>query len=408
MIREELAAVRDQFADPRRTEIQASHLDLSIEDLIAEEDMVVTVSRTGYAKTQPLSDYQAQRRGGRGKSATAMKDEDVIEHLLVASTHDTVLLFSNKGKVYWLKVYEMPVASRGSRGKPLVNLLPLDEGEAINAIMPVKDYSPDCYIFFATAKGTVKRTSLDQFSRPRSVGLIAIDIEEGDRLVGAAITSGNDHVMLLSSNGKAIRFEEGNVRAMGRTARGVRGMKLLGDAEVISLIIPKSQQIDADADIETEGEEGAPLENGNGGQIYILTASENGYGKRTRLEEFPLRGRGGQGVIAMQTSERNGSLVAAMQVYSADEMMLITDRGTLVRTRVDEVSITSRNTQGVMLIRLGNDEKLVKTVRIDEPEAASELEDGAEGEAEDAPNAELQSGPDADENGSVEESQNDE
>ncbi len=410
VIREELAAVRDQFADPRRTEIQASHLDLSIEDLIAEEDMVVTVSRTGYAKTQPLSDYQAQRRGGRGKSATAMKDEDVIEHLLVASTHDTVLLFSNKGKVYWLKVYEMPVASRGSRGKPLVNLLPLDEGEAINAIMPVKDYSPDCYIFFATAKGTVKRTSLDQFSRPRSVGLIAIDIEEGDRLVGAAITSGNDHVMLLSSNGKAIRFEESNVRAMGRTARGVRGMKLLGDAEVISLIIPKSQQIDADADadIETEGEEGTSLENGNGGQIYILTASENGYGKRTRLEEFPLRGRGGQGVIAMQTSERNGSLVAAMQVYSADEMMLITDRGTLVRTRVDEVSITSRNTQGVMLIRLGNDEKLVKTVRIDEPEAESEPEDGAEGEAEDAPNAELQSGPDADENGSVEESQNDE
>jgi DNA gyrase subunit A len=410
VIREELIAVRDQFADPRRTEIQASHLDLSIEDLIAEEDMVVTVSRTGYAKTQPLSDYQAQRRGGRGKSATAMKDEDVIEHLLVASTHDTVLLFSNKGKVYWLKVYEMPAASRGSRGKPLVNLLPLDEGEAINAILPVKDYSPDCYIFFATAKGTVKRTSLDQFSRPRSVGLIAIDIEEDDRLVGAAITSGNDHVMMLSSNGKAIRFEETNVRAMGRTARGVRGMRLLEGAEVISLIIPQSQQIDADADSEAEGEEGAALENGNGGQIYILTASENGYGKRTRLEEFPLRGRGGQGVIAMQTSERNGSLVAAMQVYSADEMMLITDRGTLVRTRVDEVSITSRNTQGVMLIRLGNDEKLVKTVRIDEPEngVEGEPEDGAEGEAEDAPNAELQSGPDADENGGVEESQNDE
>ncbi|MCE8014932.1 DNA gyrase subunit A [Halomonas sp. MCCC 1A17488] len=410
VIREELTAVRDQFGDARRTEIQASHLDLSIEDLIAEEDMVVTVSRTGYAKTQPLSDYQAQRRGGRGKSATSMKDEDVIEHLLVASTHDTVLLFSNKGKVYWLKVYEMPAASRGSRGKPLVNLLPLDEGESINAIMPVKDYSPDCYIFFATAKGTVKRTSLDQFSRPRSVGLIAIDIEEGDRLVGAAITSGNDHVMMLSSNGKAIRFEESNVRAMGRTARGVRGMKLLGDAEVISLIIPQSQQIDADADAdsETEGEEGTALENGNGGQIYILTASENGYGKRTRLEEFPLRGRGGQGVIAMQTSERNGSLVAAMQVYSADEMMLITDRGTLVRTRVDEVSITSRNTQGVMLIRLGNDEKLVKTVRIDEPDAESEPENGDEGEAEDAPKAELQAGPDADGNEGVEENRNDE
>ena len=327
-----------------------------------------------------------------------MKDEDVIEHLLVASTHDTVLLFSNRGKVYWLKVYEMPAASRGSRGKPLVNMLPLEEGEAINAILPVRDYDPEHYIFFATAKGTVKRTSLEQFSRPRSVGLIAIDLEEGDRLIGAAITSGSDHVMLLSSNGKAIRFEEGNVRAMGRTARGVRGMRLLDDAEVISLIIPQSQLIDAEADVEAEGEAeaeaGVAVEAGNGGQIYILTASENGYGKRSRLEEFPLRGRGGQGVIAMQTSERNGALVAAMQVYSSDEMMLITDRGTLVRTRVEEVSITSRNTQGVMLIRLGNDEKLVKTVRIDEPddaspeEAAAPESDADEGQDAAAPDAE--------------------
>ncbi len=389
VIREELIAVRDQFGNPRKTEIQASHLDLSMADLIAEEDMVVTVSRSGYAKTQPLSDYQAQRRGGRGKSATAMKDEDIIEHLLVASTHDTVLLFSNRGKVYWLKVYEMPVASRGSRGKPLVNMLPLDEGEAINAILPVRDYDPEHYIFFATAKGTVKRTSLEQFSRPRSVGLIAIDLEEDDRLIGAAITSGADHVMLLSSNGKAIRFEEGNVRAMGRTARGVRGMRLLGGAEVISLIIPQSQLIDAEADGEGEGEEepGVTLESGNDGQIYILTASENGYGKRSRLEEFPLRGRGGQGVIAMQTSERNGSLVAAMQVYSSDEMMLITDRGTLVRTRVDEVSITSRNTQGVMLIRLGNDETLVKTVRIDEPGDASPGDATSEPDADDGQDA---------------------
>ncbi|MBB3183202.1 DNA gyrase subunit A [Halomonas fontilapidosi] len=394
VIREELIAVRDQFGNPRKTEIQASHLDLRLEDLIAEEDMVVTVSRTGYAKTQPLSDYQAQRRGGRGKSATAMKDADVIEHLLVASTHDTVLLFSNRGKVYWLKVYEIPAASRGSRGKPLVNLLPLDEGEAINAILPVRDYDSQSYIFFATARGTVKRTSLEQFSRPRSVGLIAIDLEENDRLVGAAITTGADHVMLLSSNGKAIRFEESDVRAMGRTARGVRGMRLLGEAEVISLIIPQSQQIDAEAgfdgraesESEAEAEEGASVEAGNGGQITILTASENGYGKRSRLEEFPLRGRGGQGVIAMQTSERNGALVAAMQVYSSDEMMLITDRGTLVRTRVDEVSISSRNTQGVMLIRLGNDEKLVKTVRVDEPEDNGEvaLEAPAEAEHENA------------------------
>ncbi|MFN2331026.1 MAG: DNA gyrase subunit A [Halomonas sp.] len=392
VIREELIAIRDQFGDKRRTEIQASHLDLSMEDLIAEEDMVVTVSRSGYAKTQPLTDYQAQRRGGRGKSATAMKDEDIIEHLLVASTHDTVLLFSNRGKVYWLKVYEMPAASRGSRGKPLVNMLPLDEGEAINAILPVRHYDPESYIFFATARGTVKRTSLEQFSRPRSVGLIAIDLDEGDRLIGAAITSGADHAMLLSSNGKAIRFEESNVRAMGRTARGVRGMRLLGDAEVISLIIPQSQQIDAEADVENESEasaeEGVVVENANAGQIYILTASENGYGKRSRLEEFPLRGRGGQGVIAMQTSERNGSLVAAMQVYSTDEMMLITDRGTLVRTRVEEVSTTSRNTQGVMLIRLGNDEKLVKTVRIDElDDTSTEAEEAGTGPDFDADEA---------------------
>jgi len=268
----------------------------------------------------------------------------------------------------------MPVASRGSRGKPLVNLLPLDEREQISTILPVSDYDPSHYIFFATAKGTVKRTSLEQFSRPRSVGLIAIDIEENDRLIGAAITSGDDHAMLLSSNGKAIRFEEGNVRAMGRTARGVRGMRLTGDAEVISLIIPKSQQIDAETDAEPDGEADAAVAletsqaSQSDGQIYILTASENGFGKRTRLEEFPLRGRGGQGVIAMQTSARNGQMVAGMQVYDSDEMMLITDRGTLVRTRVEEVSTTSRNTQGVMLIRLGKEEKLVKTVRVDEPE----------------------------------------
>jgi len=374
VIREELEAIRDQYGDARRTEIHTSRLDLTMEDLIAEEDMVVTLSRGGYAKTQPISDYQAQKRGGRGKSATSMKDEDVIEHLVVASTHDTMLLFSNRGKVYWLKTYEMPNASRGSRGKPLVNLLPLDSGESINAILPVREYNPDSYIFFATAKGTVKRTTLDQFSRPRSVGLIALDLDEGDRLIGAAITSGSDHVMLLSSNGKAIRFEENNVRPMGRTARGVRGMRLLEGAEVISLIIPQSQTIDADADNDTEDTEGA---NEGDEQIYILTASENGYGKRTRLEEFPIRGRGGQGVIAMQTTARNGALVAAMQVRGSDEMMLITDRGTLVRTRVSEVSISSRNTQGVTLIRTGEGERLVKTVRVDEPQDEEVLEGDA-------------------------------
>ena len=306
----------------------------------------------------------------------------------------------NKGKVYWLKVYEIPAASRGSRGKPLVNLLPLDGDESINAMLPVREYREDSYIFFATANGTVKRTTLDQFSRPRSVGLIAIDLDEGDRLVGAAVTNGEDHVMLLSSNGKAIRFEEGNVRAMGRTARGVRGMRLQGDAEVISLIIPRSTQIDdsdsADDDGADEAMQGEAVEVEVGAvdtadeQIYILTASQRGYGKRTRLEAFPLRGRGGQGVIAMQTSARNGELVSAIQVHACDEMMLITDRGTLVRTRVEEVSATSRNTQGVMLIRLGEGESLVKTVRVDEPseeqvEAAIESEiapgEGADSQA---------------------------
>ncbi|SOC55362.1 DNA gyrase subunit A [Chromohalobacter canadensis] len=377
VIREELGAIRDQYGDDRKTEIQASHLDLTIEDLINEEDMVVTISRSGYAKTQPLSDYQAQRRGGRGKSATTMKDEDIIEHLLVASTHDTMLLFSNRGKVYWLKVYEMPNASRGSRGKPLVNMLPLDDGESINAILPVREYRDDCYIFFATAKGTVKRTSLEQFSRPRSVGLIAIDLEEDDRLVGAAITSGNDHAMLFSSNGKAIRFEESKARAMGRTARGVRGMRLQGDAEVISLIIPQSLTIDAEADDTDNVAEESSAQTVSEDQVYILTASENGYGKRTRLDEFPLRGRGGQGVIAMQTSRRNGALVAAIQVRDSDEMMLITDKGTLVRTRVEEISVSSRNTQGVTLIRTGEGEHLVATVRVDEP-----VEEPASDEAE--------------------------
>ena len=393
VIREELRDVRAQYADERRTEIHTSRRDLTIEDLINEEDMVVTVSRTGYAKTQPLSDYQAQKRGGRGKSATAMKDEDVIEHLLVASTHDTVLLFSNKGKVYWLKVYEMPQASRGSRGKPLVNLIPLAEGEWVTTILPVRDYAADSYIFFATANGTVKRTALSQFSRPRSVGLIALDLDEGDRLIGADITSGSDHVMMLSSNGKAIRFEEQNVRVMGRTARGVRGMRLLGGAQVISLIIPRTTAIDNDSDAEIDGALDAAIDetldattdtavdSGDAiasseaenipvevPQCYILTASVNGFGKRTRLEEFPLRGRGGQGVIAMQTSERNGDLVSAVQVSDKDELMLITDRGTLVRTRVSEVSTTSRNTQGVTLIRTAEEERLVTTVRVDEPD----------------------------------------
>ena len=395
VIRTELRTVREQYGDQRRTEIMASRSDLRTEDLIAEEDMVVTISRTGYAKTQPLSDYQAQRRGGRGKSATAMKDEDVIEHLRVASTHDTLLMFSDRGKVYWLKCYELPQASRGSRGRPLVNLLPLDEDECISALLPVREYAEDSYIFFATAFGTVKRTSLEQFSRPRSSGLIALALEEGDRLVGASITNGSDHVMLLSSNGKAIRFEEQVVRSMGRTARGVRGMRLAEGARVISLIIPCTTEIDAAAEVESEDYQEVTADN-DVQQCYILTASENGYGKRTRLEEFPLRGRGGQGVIAMQTSERNGEMVAAIQVADQDEMMLITDRGTLVRTRVSEVSCTSRNTQGVTLIRVGDGERLVASVRLDEPSDDAPVIEEEEGEQASSDAGEHQSTADGD------------
>ena len=402
VIRDELTAIRTEYADPRRSDIIASRQDFSMEDLIAEEDMVVTLSRTGYTKTQPLSDYRAQRRGGRGKSATAMKDENVIEHLLIASTHATLLLFSTRGKVYWLKVYDIPTGSRGSRGRPLVNLLPLEEGENITAILPVSEYREDHYIFMATAQGTVKKTSLDQFSRPRSSGLIALELNEQDQLVGAAITHGADHVMLFTSAGKAIRFDENQVRSMGRTAKGVRGIRLPEDTQVISLIIPRSTLIDANSDADVELEEETDLDTNSldatnleeahsvdstelnittatttveDTPLYILTASENGYGKRTRLAEFPLRGRGGQGVIAMQCSQRNGALVSAIQVEDGEEMMLITDRGTLVRTRVDEVSITSRNTQGVTLIRLTEGELLSGTVRVQDVDADEDTEE---------------------------------
>ncbi|MBA4502502.1 DNA gyrase subunit A [Marinobacterium marinum] len=352
VIREELEALVAEFADERRTEIQASMQDLTVADLITEEDMVVTISHAGYAKTQPLTDYQAQRRGGKGKSATAMKDEDFIEHLLIANTHDTVLCFTNMGKVYWLKVYEIPPASRASRGRPVINILPLAEGEWISTILPVKEFDPERFIFMATANGTVKKTPLDAFSRPRSTGLIALDIVEGDRLIGATLTNGQDDVMLVTSAGKAIRFNENDVRAMGRTARGVRGVKMDAEVNVIALIVPQE-----------------------GGEV--LTASEHGYGKKTRVDEFPLRGRGGQGVIAMQCTDRNGQLAGAVQVFEGDDVMLISDRGTLVRTRSGEISSLGRNTQGVMLIRLVEEEALVGIARIEEPE-----DDDAEEEIE--------------------------
>ncbi|WP_036234370.1 DNA gyrase subunit A [Marinobacterium litorale] len=343
VIREELDAIIAEYADERRTEIQASMQDLTVADLITEEDMVVTISHGGYAKTQPLSAYQAQRRGGKGKSATAMKDEDFIEHLLIANTHDTILCFTNHGKVYWRKVYEIPPASRTSRGRPIINILPLAEGERISAILPVGEFDSERFIFMATANGTVKKTPLDAFSRPRSTGLIALEIVEGDRLISASITSGQDDVMLVTSAGKAIRFNESDVRSMGRTARGVRGVRMDDDTSVIALIIPRE-----------------------GGRV--LTASVHGYGKQTAVDDFPLRGRGGQGVIAMQCTERNGDLAGAVQVLEGDDVMLISDRGTLVRTRGDEISVLGRNTQGVMLIRLAEGEKLSGLARIEEPD----------------------------------------
>ena len=339
VIREELEAVITEFGDVRRTEIIESQHDLTVEDLITEEDRVVTISHGGYAKTQPLSDYQAQRRGGMGKSATAVKDEDFVEHLLVASTHATILCFTNLGKVYWLKVYQIPVAGRNSRGRPVVNLLPLDEGERISSILPVEDYSADKFVIMATANGTVKKTSLDQYSRPRSVGLRAVDLADGDHLVGTAIIDGSKDIMLFSSEGKAVRFSETDVRAMGRVSTGVRGMRLSQEHKVISMVVPE--------------EDG-----------FLLTVCENGYGKRTKVTEFPTKGRGGKGMIAIQASDRNGPLVGATQLFSGDEIMLISDQGTMVRTRGDEVSVVGRNTQGVRIIRLKDIENLVSLARI--------------------------------------------
>ena len=347
VVREELEKIYKEYGDERRTEIVASQLDLTIEDLIPEEDRVVTISNTGYAKTQALSDYRAQRRGGRGKAAAAVKDEDFVEHLLVANTHDTLLCFSSAGKVYWLKVFLIPIASRTSRGKPIINILPLDEDERITSMLPVTEYTHDHFVFMATANGTVKKTALTNFARQRSVGLRAIELDAGDELVGTAVTDGSKDVMLMSSSGKVTRFKESDVRAMGRTARGVRGIRMAPGFRMISLIIP---------------DEG----------MQILTVSENGYGKRTSVEDFPVYGRGGQGVIGMQTSDRNGAMVGAVQVKESDEIMLISDKGTLVRTRVDEISVQGRNTQGVRLIRLKGGEKLVGIEQVDEPEETSD------------------------------------
>lgn len=334
VIREELEEVKEQFGDERRTEILDSQLDLTSEDLITQEDVVVTLSRAGYIKSQSLDSYSAQRRGGRGKSATNMKDEDFVKTLLVANTHDTILCFSTKGKVYWLKTYQVPQSSRTARGRPIVNLLPLEKDERISTILPVREYSKEQFIFMATEFGTVKKVPLTEFERQRSNGKIACELNEGDRLIGAEITNGDKDVMLMSSSGKAIRFHEENVRPMGRSARGVRGIKLQKEQRVISLIVVDENKT-------------------------LLSATENGYGQRTSLSDYRAIGRGGQGVIAIQVNERNGQVVGATQVAEDEEVLLISDGGTMVRTRVSEVSVIGRNTQGVRLIHLGNGEKLV-------------------------------------------------
>ena len=346
VIREELVEMRESYGDERRTEIVQDHSDLSVEDLIPEEEVVVTLSHGGYAKAQPIDVYQAQKRGGRGRSATKVKDEDFIDNLFVANTHDTILCFSSRGKMYWLKVYQVPQASRGSRGKPIVNLLPLEKDERINAVVPIREYDEGHFVFMATSGGTVKKTPLKQFSRPRANGIIAVDLRGDDKLVDVAITDGKAEIVLVASHGKAIRFAESDVRPMGRGAAGVRGIKLPEGHEVIALTI---------------------MHDG-----LILTATENGYGKRTPVDDFPVQGRGGQGVIAIQTTDRNGRTVGAIQVEQEDEIMLISSNGTLVRTGVEDISIMGRNTQGVRLIRVERGQRLVGLARIESIEDEDE------------------------------------
>ena len=356
VICEELEAAKAQYGDARRTDIQDNMLDINMEDLITEEDVVVTLSHLGYAKYQPLSDYEAQRRGGKGKAATTVKDEDFVDKLLVASTHDTILCFSNRGRLYWMKVYQLPLASRTARGKPIVNLLPLEQGERINAILPVREYEEGKYVFMATANGTVKKTALTDYSRPRANGIIAVNLNEGDHLIGVDITDGSNEIMLFSDDGKVVRFTEDQVRGMGRTATGVRGIRLREGGSVVSLIIPK-------------------------GDGAVLTVTENGYGKRTALTEYPAKSRATQGVVSIKVSERNGLVVGAVQVSETDEIMMISNRGTLVRTRVKEVSEVGRNTQGVILIRTQEQEKVVGVAKVDEIQEQELPHDAEEGEA---------------------------
>jgi DNA gyrase subunit A len=342
IIGDELKALKEAFSDARKSEIVTVAEDISIEDLIAPQDMVVTFSHGGYVKSQPLADYRAQRRGGRGRMATTMKEDDFIERLFVAHSHDYLLCFSNRGRLYWLKVYEVPAGSRSARGKPIVNMFPLEEDEKITAVVPVKEFDQEHFVFMATAHGTVKKTPLDEFSRPRPSGIIAVGLDEGDYLVGAALTDGKYDVMLFSSEGKAVRFEEADVRPMGRQATGVRGMRLGESQRVVCMLA---------ANNESKG---------------VLTATENGFGKRTPLGEYPRHGRGGQGVISIQTSERNGQVVGAVLVDDNDEVMLISTGGVLIRTSVAQLREMGRSTQGVTLISLDAGEKLAGIERIEE------------------------------------------
>src|SRR5260221_12784892 len=360
VIRKEFEYIRDTFADKRRTEIITNHEDLSSDDLITPEDVVVILPDGGYAKGQLVSDYQAQRRGGSGKAATSVKDEDFVDTLFVANTHDTLLCFSDHGKLYWLKVYQLPQASRGSRGKPIVNLLPLQQDERISAMLSIKEFEEGKFVFMATSLGTVKKTSLALFSRPRASGIIAVALDPGDKLVGVAITDGTKDILLFTTAGKAIRFVEGEVRAMGREAAGVRGVKLSDDQRVNALIVAQ------------------------GG--FILTASQNGFGKLTPLQDFPKHGRGGQGVIALQIPDRNGIMVGALQVTLDDEIMLMSQNGVLVRTPVKDISVVGRNTQGVRLIRLEDGDQLSGLERIDglagDADVTADAPAGSNGETE--------------------------
>ena len=380
VIREELEEVKAQFGDDRLTEITAASGDIDLEDLIAQEDVVVTLSHEGYVKYQPLTDYEAQRRGGKGKSATKMKEEDFIEKLLVANTHDTILCFSSRGRLYWLKVYQLPQASRGARGRPIVNILPLQENERITAILPVSDYEEDKFVVMATAGGIVKKIALTEFSRPRSNGIIALNLRDEDELIGVDITDGSNEIMLFSSQGRVVRFAENSVRAMGRLATGVRGIKLAltndisDDESSVEIEDISDDNAEASLDLNIDKVVSLVVPKGEGA---ILTATQNGYGKRTQLSEYPTKSRNTKGVISIKVSERNGKVVAATQVEETDQIMLITDAGTLVRTRVSEVSIVGRNTQGVRLIRTADDEHVVSLERICDADEEDSLEESS-------------------------------